>query len=56
MGERIIDLSRDIKSGMVANRDFAGNIFVPLISHEQPKLFMLEFQEIHFCHLGITLG
>ena len=24
MGERIIDLSMDIKSGMVANRDFAG--------------------------------
>ena len=39
MGERIIDLSMDIKSGMVANRDFAGNIFVPLISHEQSKAF-----------------
>lgn len=27
MGERIIDLSMDIKSGMVANRDFAREYF-----------------------------
>lgn len=58
MGTHIIDLSMEIKSGMVANKDFSGNIFVPLVNHEESKEFHAGTQEDPFLsawnYIGMT--
>ncbi len=58
MRQRIVDLSMEIESGMVANRDFAGNIFLPLVNHEQSKQFCAGIPEDPFLsawnYIGMT--
>lgn len=39
MSKKIIDLSMEIESGMVANRDFAGNVLASLMTHEESRKF-----------------
>lgn len=58
MGRHIIDLSMEIESGMVANRDFSGNIFVPLVSHRESEKFQAGTPEDPFLsawnYIGMT--
>ena len=36
---RIVDLSMPIISNMLANRDFAGNVYLNMVTHEDSKAF-----------------
>lgn len=58
MGKRIVDLSLTIESGMVAGKDFFGNILVNLVSHEESKKFHAGISEDPFLsawnYIGMT--
>ena len=58
MAKRIIDLTMTIESGMVAGKDFCGNILANLVSHEESKKFQAGTPEDPFLsawnYIGMT--